>query len=150
MLHLRHACLLLALCWSTVLVAADHDTITKKLVASSSWINQLGSTMTITSVDPTTGQIAGTYKSPSGTSGATYPLIGWINSVPPVPGQDNVVVISFSVSWGTIGSVTAWNGYVRLVGGQPTITGQWILSSANTTFSWNHLLTNQDTFVPAQ
>ena len=45
-----------------------------------SWGNQLGSTMNIQSVDPVTGAITGTYRSPSGTSGQQFPLVGWTNT----------------------------------------------------------------------
>jgi hypothetical protein len=113
------------------------------------WKNALGSTMEITQVDIASGQIRGTYRSPSGTGGQGFPLIGWINHAAPVPGKDNVVVISFSVRWGQYGSVTAWNGFYKLIDNKPTIVGQWLLVRSNSDFVWDHTLTGLDTFHPS-
>jgi hypothetical protein len=33
--------------------------------------------------------------------------------LPSEPPQDNVVSISWSVRWGSIGSITSWSGYCR-------------------------------------
>jgi Avidin family len=113
-----------------------------------SWKNQLGSTLTIKSINSTTGAVAGSYKSPSGTSGKTYPLVGWVNSAKPAPKADNVSVISLTVRWSDYGSITAWTGTCSAVNGTPTITTLWHLVSANSSFTWDHVLTNSDTFTP--
>ncbi|HTS17713.1 MAG TPA: avidin/streptavidin family protein [Verrucomicrobiae bacterium] len=114
------------------------------------WTNQLRSTLTITKIDPTTGQISGNYTTPS--AGSTqYPLIGWVNTQPPSTNHpDNAVVISFSVRWGDIGSVAAWNGIYTTNNKQSTITGQWLLSRPNSDFSWDHVLVGQDQFHRVQ
>ena len=110
------------------------------------WLNSLGSTLTITSVNAVTGKITGTYVSPSG----RFPLIGWINSLPRQQGKNNVLVVSFSVRWknraANFGSVTAWNGYYTIKKGKHTIVGQWLLSRAVSSFQWDHILTGQDVF----
>ncbi len=110
------------------------------------WTNLLGSTLTITAVDPSTGQITGTYKSPSGGGSTDWSLIGWVNSAAPA-GKDNVIVISFSVRWGPIGSITTWAGYVRTVNSVTTLTANWFLVRPNSDFVWDHILTNQDVFT---
>ena len=112
-----------------------------------SWKNQLGSTLAIKQIDVTTGQITGTYKSPSGTSGQEFPVLGWVIHSAPA-GKDNVVVVSFSVRWGPYGSVTSWNGSYKLVDGKPVILGQWLLVRSNSDFAWDHTLTGLDTFTP--
>src|SRR5262249_31884195 len=76
------------------------------------WINQMGSEMVIKSVDTTTGAITGQYRTSTGASG-WYPLVGWANSLPAAPPADNAKVISFSVNWGSVGSVTSWTGICR-------------------------------------
>lgn len=112
------------------------------------WENQLGSTMTIDSVDPNTGAIAGRYRSPSGTSGQEFPLSGWLNRAPYVEGKDNAVIISFSVRWGSIGSVTSWSGVCKEQNRTPAIQALWHLARPNTSFVWDHVLTGNDVFSP--
>ncbi|MFY1828356.1 avidin/streptavidin family protein [Myxococcus fulvus] len=113
------------------------------------WKNQLGSTLNIQSISPS-GAIQGTYISPSGTGGQAYPLVGWVNSLPPQAPQDNVKVLSFTVRWGEIGSITAWTGYCRLQGGAPQITAMWHLVRPNSAYVWDHILTNTDVFTPSR
>lgn len=112
------------------------------------WHNQLKSTLTITSMDKKTGQIAGTYVSPSGTAGEKHALVGWVNSAKPQAKGDNVHVIAFSVQWGTYGTVTSWSGYCSTKNGAPTITTIWHLVQPNSEFAWGHILTESDTFTP--
>jgi hypothetical protein len=115
------------------------------------WNNQLEpkSTLNIESIDQKTGQIKGSYMSPSGAGYKEFPLIGWVNSKSPVQGQDNVVVLTFSVRWGDIGSISTWAGYLRKgAGGVPTITGQWLLVRPIDEFSWGHIKTGQDIYTP--
>jgi hypothetical protein len=119
-------------------------TVAKKLEGE--WHNQLKSTLIIKSVDPQTGAITGSYRSPSGTTGNPFPLVGWVNVVEPAEKKDNVVIVSFSVRWGTYGSITAWNGYFR----DNKIVGQWLLTRSNSDFPWDHILTGQDQFEPGK
>jgi len=111
------------------------------------WTNQLGSTLNITAVDANTGQITGNYKSPSGAGQTEFPLIGWVNTKAPVQGKDNVTVVSFSVRWGSIGSITTWAGYIRAANNVTTLTAQWFLTRPISDFPWDHILTNQDVFT---
>jgi hypothetical protein len=112
------------------------------------WVNQLKSTLSITSIDASTGRIEGTYTSPSGTGGESHTLIGWVNSAPSSTGKDNVPVVSFSVQWGGYGSITSWTGYCSIRDGAPTITTLWNLTQANSKFSWDHIVSNSDLFTP--
>lgn len=112
------------------------------------WVNQLGSTLTINYVG-SDGQLSGTYTSPSGTSGSAVPMIGWTNHVPPATHTDNnITVVSFSVNWGSYGSVTSWSGACSLKSGIPTIATIWDLVRSNSSYEWDHILTNSDTFTP--
>lgn len=117
------------------------------------WKNALGSTLSIKSIDAQTGKIDGTYISPQGTSGTEYPLFGWVNMLPPNKENDfQTIVISWSVRWGKIGSITAWNGiYAALpMDGEPktpTIVGNWNLSRPDGDFEWDHVLVGQDRFT---
>ncbi|WP_277184400.1 avidin/streptavidin family protein, partial [Caballeronia sp. BR00000012568055] len=95
------------------------------------WGNRLGSTMTVQSVDPTTGAITGTYRSPSGTSGEQFPLVGWTNTAPAQSAQDNVTLVTFTVNWGIYGSITAWSGLCRTENQVPTIEALWHYAQSN-------------------
>jgi hypothetical protein len=109
------------------------------------WTNELGSILKIAAIDAGSGLISGSYKSPSGGGWTEFPLIGWVNTKPPSDtNQNHVVVVSFSVRWGQIGSVTAWNGYYN---SNASIVGQWLLSRPNTGFIWDHVLAGQDRFT---
>jgi hypothetical protein len=112
------------------------------------WKNQLGSTLTISNIDASSGQISGSYRSPSGAGSNTeYPLLGWVNTIQPGTSHTNhVVVVSFSVRWGQIGTVTAWNGSYTINDNPPVIIGQWLLSRPNSDYGWDHVLTGQDQF----
>lgn len=111
-----------------------------------SWENQLGSTLTINSVDPNTGLVTGTYQSPSGTTGEQFPLIGWTNKAPVQPGKDNATLVSFSVRWGSYGSITSWSGLCREENGLATIQALWHLARSNSQYVWDHVLTGNDVF----
>ena len=109
------------------------------------WANELGSTLNITSID-SSGKLSGTYTSPSGTAGAAAPMIGWTNTLPPK--GNNVTVVSFSVNWGKYGSVTSWSGTCSTANNKSTISTIWNLVRSNSSYSWDHILTNTDTFNP--
>jgi hypothetical protein len=115
------------------------------------WGNQLKSTLVIDSVDQTTGAIKGTYESPSGTSaGQKFSVTGWTNKAPAVNGQDNVTLLSFSVRWGSYGSITSWSGICREENRVPVLNALWHLAQSNAQFSWGHVLTGNDVFTPAR
>jgi hypothetical protein len=112
------------------------------------WVNQLGSTLSITAVDPQSGQITGMYASPSGTGGQKFPLIGWVNTAPPAPNKDNAVIISFSVRWGAYHTVTSWTGVCRATSSGDTLNALWHLGDPVADFEWKHVVSGQDTFHP--
>lgn len=111
------------------------------------WENELGSTLKIKKVD-SDGKLSGTYTSPSGTSGNAVPMIGWANLTPSATTGDNVKVVSFSVNWGSYGSVTSWSGACSIKSGTPTISTIWNLVRSNSSYEWDHIITNTDTFTP--
>jgi hypothetical protein len=104
--------------------------------------------LTITAVDAQTGQISGTYQSPSGTSGQKFPLTGWLTKAPPVANKDNAVVISFAVNWGSYHTVTSWSGICRTTGGIDTLVALWHLADPVAGYEWSHVLSGQDIFSP--
>ena len=112
------------------------------------WKNELGSTLSVTSVNAATGAIAGTYSSPSGTSGQKFALVGWTNSAAAQPGKDNATAVAFSVRWGNYGSITSWTGTCKEVNGVATIHTLWHLAASLSNFSWDHINSNTDVFTP--
>lgn len=108
------------------------------------WKNQLGSKMNIKSVVAATGAITGEYQTASG-AGGWYPLVGWINSVPNVPGKNNAKIVSFSVRWGNVGSVTSWTGVCH---GADDLKTVWNLGRPVSDYEWDHVLTGADNFRP--
>ncbi len=135
------------LAFSTPASAASAPTCANPIGA---WTNHLSqpSTLTIKSVDSSTGEIVGTYRSPSGTGGQDYPLIGWMNQATAGSGKDSAVILSFSVRWGSYGSVTSWTGVCRTTNSQSVLSAMWFLGRAVTDFEWDHVLSGQDTFDP--
>ena len=110
------------------------------------WVNELGSTLNITNVHGPTFEIEGNYRSPSGTLGDLYSLNGVINTSPMVRGKHTVIVVSFTVHWGDIGSITTWNGYYS-PGRSEQIIGQWLLVRPVGSYTWDHIYTGQDRFT---
>ncbi|WP_082064844.1 avidin/streptavidin family protein [Xanthomonas sp. MUS 060] len=112
------------------------------------WKNELGSTLIVSEFDAPSGKISGNYISPSGTTGATYPMVGWINNAP-ASKSNNRTVFTFSVRWGSYGSVTAWTGTcIDGTSYKPAvITTLWHLARGSSDYSWDHVLTNSDGFV---
>jgi hypothetical protein len=115
------------------------------------WHNQIGSTLTITSLDPNTRRIEGEYISPHGTQGDARPLVGWVNgsSQTTTTGNDHVArVVTFTVDWGPYTSLAAWTGYCNPdEKGFPKISTLWHLVRPDTKFDFEHIVTNADTFT---
>ena len=111
------------------------------------WVNQMGSVMTISSYNTATGAISGTYKTSSGATG-WYPLVGWVNGAASIPEKDNVVVMSFTVRWGSIGSITSWTGTCRVTSGTTVLTTLWDLAEPVSNYTWDHVLAGSDVFKP--
>ncbi|CAF2964694.1 unnamed protein product [Rotaria sp. Silwood2] len=88
-----------------------------------------------------------------GTAGDQYALNGFVNLSPMVTGKHNVIVVSFTVHWSNIGSVTTWNGfysegdYDDKDGAPGRIICQWLLVRPVTNYKWDHILTGQDRFT---
>jgi hypothetical protein len=110
------------------------------------WENQLESTLSITSIDEKSGRLFGTYRSPSGTKGDAYELVGWINRSFK-PGANTTPVVSFSVRWGDIGTITSWTGYC-VSKGTPQLKTMWHLANPASSYEWDHIITNSDIFTP--
>ena len=110
------------------------------------WINQSNSRLTIAEVLPS-GQLKGTFVSPSGAGESSFPLIGWVNRGQPGPGS-NVTVVSFAVRWEALGSITSWTGICYRNGSTPTLKTLWHLARPNSEYLWDHVLTGSDVFTP--
>jgi hypothetical protein len=112
-----------------------------------SWTNDLKSVLTIEKIDPQTGALIGNYKLNSASGlppDLAFPLQGWVNTKPADPKHPNqVTVVQFSVRFGTIGSVTSWNGFFDRTN---MILGQWLLSRPSSDYDWDHIVTGQDRF----
>ena len=108
------------------------------------WVNQMGSKLKIKAVDATTGAVSGEYQTKTG-AGGWFPLNGWVNSLPPNSAKDNAKIISFSVRWGSVGSITSWSGFCR---GTAEFRTVWNLGRPITDFEWDHILTGADNFAP--
>ena len=103
-----------------------------------------GATLSITSVDPVTGQLKGTWTPPSGAAGSKeFEVVGWVGSAPSREKLDNVITISFSVSLTTYGSITSYTGYFK----DNKITASWFNIKPNSTYEWDHISTGQDIFT---
>ena len=107
------------------------------------WHNELGSTLKITSINPTTLQMFGTYTLNSGNQ---FPILGWANTLPPA--NNHVLSLAFSVRFGSFGSITSWTGYLSNKKGVWTITTIWNLTRPNSDQPWDHIITNCDVFTP--
>jgi len=112
------------------------------------WVNEQGSILEIMNIDSSSGKISGSYKSSSGTSGKSFPLIGWVNYQIPRQAGDNAVVVCYSVHWGQYGSVTTWNGTYHFKNPSPEIKTQWLLVRSNSKYVWDHTHLGSSTFVP--
>jgi hypothetical protein len=114
------------------------------------WHNPINSTMTITSVDPSTGLVTGTYHSAAVSSPVDFKVTGWINSAAPVAGMDNAKVISFAVRFSGIGSISAWTGTCRndKKTGVPTLSTLYHLIRPNSKQEYDHIATNSEVFTP--
>ena len=110
-----------------------------QLAAGTSWVNQRGSVLTITSVGAD-GQLGGQYVNSAagfGCQGTPYPVVGWVLGN----------TIGWSVKWSNASencnSVTVWGGIISATG---AIQTQWVL--AYTDAQGSKLLTGTDLFKP--
>ena len=104
------------------------------LAASSAWVNELGSTMTIQTVG-SDGLITGTYVTAVGCgAGTARPLRGWYNNG----------AITFTVNWQECASLTSWTGNIAPLG--VTIATLWQLSVSGPP-KWNSIIAGANTFT---
>ena len=93
------------------------------------WHNELGSTMTIKSVDQNAGSFSGTYCSAVGEAKKEYVLSGRFDPCGDTLGW----VVSWQNSWQSDPSTTAWCGHLKVLGTpQPVIFTTWLLTSSTT------------------
>jgi hypothetical protein len=112
-----------------------------------SWHNARKSTLTVSAVDASTGQITGTYTIIGSTGPETFPLTGYVHLN--IAGTDNLsTLVNFCVSFIPYKSSCSWSGYCSMQNGQPTIHTLWLLVSANANAPFNHITTDVDDFTP--
>lgn len=126
-------------CWA-LLCATSHVALAQtKLTAGSSWVNELGSVLTINTV-AANGLMTGTYVTNVGCSAGTpQPMTGWYYS------GSTGGAITFSVNWQSCNSVTSWSGQYNYSDG--SFRTLWYLTAAAAP-SWNGINAGTDTFVP--
>ena len=97
------------------------------------WVNEFGSTMTITSVDMKTGVFSGTYASHTGATGV-YNLTG-ITDTRPDP-KVNSQTVAFTIAWRNVDPegdqegahwVSGFTGQLQVSGGQEKLSATYLL-----------------------
>lgn len=136
---------LIALCALPAL-AADCEQLTGQ------WTNAEDGapTLIITDVEAESGFLRGQFTSPSGTAGEVFALAGFVVESPADRSEDVVPALTFSVRFAPYGSVSAWSGTCREIGGVPTIETIWHLTRSHADYDWGHQLTGTDVFVPVK
>jgi hypothetical protein len=98
----------------------------------------------ITSIDSATGQLKGKYYPPSGAAaGKEFDLLGWVGSAAPVANRNNVIVVSFSVSLTTYGSIATWTGFLK----ENKIIASSSNVRSNTGYEWDHITATYDVWT---
>ena len=146
MFYLFGSCLLAA--WAMSPPITDARDTSKESGLIGKWTNQNETKgraiINITAVDSATGQLKGKYSPPSGAAaGKEFDIVGWVSSAPPVANRDNVIVVSFSVSLTTYGSIATWTGFLK--------DNKIIASSSNvrsnTGYEWDHITATYDVWT---
>ena len=142
---LAFCCLVIGVC-SSLRGDAQDASMQSKLIGK--WTNQNETkgpaTIRITAVDSVTGQLKGKYSPPSGAAaGKEFDIVGWVSSAPLAANRDNVIVVSFSVSLTTYGSIATWTGFLK--------DNKIIASSSNvrsnTGYEWDHITATYDVWT---
>jgi hypothetical protein len=142
---LASCCLFIGVCSSSRIDAQD-ALVQSKIIGK--WTNRNETkgpaTINITSVDSATGQLKGKYSPPSGAAaGKEFDIVGWVSSAPPAANRDNVMVVSFSVSLTTYGSIATWTGFLK--------DNKIIASSSNVRsnagYEWDHITATYDVWT---
>ena len=118
------------------------------LESDSKWYNELGSVMTITSVDTQTGVFTGTYESQVGVAEKTYLLTGRCDTL----GNTLGWTVNWQNSYLNAHSVTTWSGQSQIQSnGQPIILTTWLLTSQTTPEdNWESTQVGFDQFTQTQ
>lgn len=111
------------------------------------WVNELGSTLIISSVKGN-GQLSGHFVSSEQAGGETFVMMGWVNNASPQEGLDHLTAVTFAVNWDDYGSLSSWAGGCAIKDGVPTLSMIWNLVLANAQFEWDHMISNSDIFKP--
>jgi hypothetical protein len=114
---------------------------------SGTWYNELKSSMTLA----VNGNVlSGTYHNAAGSAAGDYDLYGIIDPDAAIPNR----TIAWVVAWKrksdgqNFNSVTAWSGQLQLLGTVPTITTEWLLTSATSPADdWASTKVGQDVFT---
>src|SRR5437868_5004712 len=139
-------CLLAALVIGPFRAGARDDSMQRKLIGK--WTNQNEAkgpaVINIMAVDAATGQLKGKYSPPSGAAaGKEFDIVGWVSSVPPVANRDNVIVVSFSVSLTTYGSIATWTGFLK----ENKIIASSSNVRSNSGHEWDHITATYDVWT---
>ncbi len=112
-----------------------HAAGAQELAAGTVWVNENNSAMTLTSVDPTTGLMTGTFVTGVGCGvGVEWPLSGFYNQG----------AITFTVNFQECQSATSWSGQISTAGNQ--IVSLWYLAMSGFP-AWNSILAGTDVFT---
>jgi len=114
---------------------AAADTVQHSLIGT--WVNELGSEMTINKVNPD-GLVTGSYTNSAGECRGTFDLVG----------RTNLPSFGFVVSWTNnsvkCSSVTAWSGQLQ----KDKIVTTWLLTAQTTPANnWRSTTVNKDIFT---
>lgn len=142
---LASCCLVLG-AWSSLPIDAHDTSMQSRLIGKYTNQNETKgpATITITAVDSVTGQLKGKYAPPSGAAaGKEFDIIGWVSSAPPVANRDNVIVVSFSVSLTTYGSIATWTGFLK----ENKIIASSSNARSNTSYEWDHITATYDVWT---
>ncbi len=126
-------------CWALLCASPQAAQAQAKLTAGSSWVNELGSVLTINTV-AANGLMTGTYVTKVGCdAGRPQPMTGWYY------GGSSGGAITFSVNWQSCNSVTSWSGQYNY--SNNSFQTLWYLTAAAAP-TWNGITAGTDTFVP--
>jgi len=129
------ASLAIAVALQLVLVSTTYAQSAAPLSAGTTWVNELGSVMTIQSV-AANGLVTGTYVTNVGCgAGKVRSLTGWYNTG----------AFTFTVNFDDCASIAAWAGQVDS-SQPPKITALWHLVLSGPP-RWNGIYAGTDTFV---
>ena len=149
---MKRTLLMLATCMLLIGISASSRSHTQDMSMQNKligrWTNQNETkgpaTINITSVDSITGQLKGKYSPPSGAAaGKEFDIVGWVSSAPSLANRDNVIVVSFSVSLTTYGSIATWTGFLK----ENKIIASSSNVRSNSGYEWDHITATYDVWA---